>query len=98
MSADRHFNEVLTELSPYLDNPPLPDSAEHVRFDALIAEVRRHADVGWEHPHADEINRLGAKIEAITRRRREARHARDMASGSQGMTPMLGGDFHPPGT
>ena len=97
MNVDRHFDEVLAELRPYLDSPPLPDSAEHLRFDALIAEVRRHAEIGREHPHADEINRLGARIEAITRRHSEERHVHDMAPGGQGMTPMLGWDFHPPG-
>ena len=97
MTEDRHFEEVLAELSPYLDNPPLLDSPEHLRFDQLIAEVARHAAVGSEHPYAAQIDRLGARIEAITRRRCEERHAHDLAPGGLGMKPMVGWDFHAPG-
>ena len=97
MTEDRHFEEVLAELSPYLDNPPLLDSPEHLRFDQLIAEVARHAAIGSEHPYAAQIDRLGARIEAITRRRCEERHAHDLAPGRQGMKPMVGWDFHAPG-
>ncbi len=96
MTADRHFNEVLAELSPYLDNPPLSGSAEHLRFDELIAEVASHAAVGPEHPHADQIRQLGMKIDAVIRRRDIERHALDLAPDDQGMAPMLGGDLRPP--
>ena len=94
MTADRHFQEVLAELNRYLDNPPLLDSLEHLRFDQLIAEVGRHAALGPEHPYAEQIARLGARIEKVTRRRDAERHALDLAPGGQGMTPMLGWDFH----
>jgi hypothetical protein len=96
MTADRHFKAVLAELSPYLDNPPLPGSAEQQRFDELIAEVASHAALGPDHPHADEIHQLGAKIEAVTRRRQAERRALDLAPGDHGMAPLLGGDLHPP--
>ena len=79
MTPDRHFKEVLEELSPYLDSLPAPGSAEHLRFDELIAEVASHAAVGPEHPYADEIHQLGAKIDAVTRRRDVERHALDLA-------------------
>jgi hypothetical protein len=96
MTPDRHFNEVLAELSPYLDNLPLPGSAERLRFNELIAEVASHAAVGPEHPHADEIQQLGAKIDTVTRRRDAERHALDIAPGNHGIAPMLGGDLYPP--
>ena len=95
MTPDRHFKKVLAELSPYLDNLPPPGSAEHLRFDELIAEVASHAALGPAHPHADEIQQLGAKIDAVTRRLYVERHALDLASGDNGMAPMLGGDLHP---
>lgn len=94
MTADRHFEEVLAELSPYLDNPPPRESPEHMRFDQLIAEVGRHAALGSEHPHAEQIDKLGAKIDKVIRRRDAERHAHHLAPGGQGMTPMLGWDFH----
>lgn len=96
MTTDRHFHEVLEELSPYLDNLPLAGSAEHLRFDELIAEVARHAAVGPEHPYAEQISQLGAQIDAVTKRRDAERHAHDLAPGGQGMAPMLGGDLQTP--
>ena len=95
MTADRHFEEVLVELSPYLDKPPPLDSADHARFEQLIAEVGRHAALGPEHPHAEQIQRLAAKIETVTRRRDQEHHAHDLSPGRRSMTPMLGWDFHP---
>jgi hypothetical protein len=94
MTADRHFEEVLAELSPYLNSPPLLDSPEHLRFVELIAEVGRHAAFGSEHPHAEQIDQLGAKIEKVIRRRDAKRHALDLAPSGEGMAPMLGWDFH----
>lgn len=95
MTTDRHFHEVLEELSPYLDNLPLSGSAEQLRFDELIAEVASHAAVGPEHPHANQIRQLGVKIDTVIRRRDIERHALDLAPGDKGMTPMLGGDLRP---
>lgn len=94
--TDRPFEDVLAELRPYLDSPPRPDSAEHLRFEELIAEVGRHAALGAEHPYAEQIDRLGAKIEEVTRRRDAERHTHDVAPGRDSMTPMLGWDFHTP--
>jgi hypothetical protein len=94
MTIDRHFEQVLAELSPYLDSPPPLGSPEHLRFVDLIAEVGCHAALGSEHPHAEQIDQLGAKIERVVRRRIAERHARDLAPGGEGMAPMLGWDFH----
>jgi len=91
MTADRHFKEVLAELSPYLDDLPPPGSAEHLRFDELVAEVASHAAVGPKHPHAEQIQQLGAKIDAVTRGA-EGR-VLDLTPGEQGTAPMLGGDL-----
>lgn len=96
MTTDRHFHEVLEELSPHLDSPPPPGSAEHLRLDALIAEVARHAAVGPEHPYAEQISQLGAQIDAVIKRRDAEHHAHDLAPGGQGMAPMLGGDLQAP--
>jgi len=96
MTVDRHFKAVLAELSPYLDNLPLPGSVERLRFDELIAEVASHAAVGPDHPHADEIQRLGAKIDMVTGRRDAEGHALDLAPGGRGIVRVLGGDLAPP--
>lgn len=96
MTMDRHFHEVLEDLRPYLDNLPPPGSAEHLRLDALIAEVARHAAVGPEHPYAEQIGQLGAQIDAVMKRRDAERHVHDLAPGGHGMAPMLGGDLQTP--
>jgi hypothetical protein len=57
MTADRHFDDVLAELGPYLDNPPLPDSPERLRLEQLIAEVGRLAALGHQHHIAEQIAR-----------------------------------------
>jgi hypothetical protein len=84
---------VLQELTPLLDNPPAPGSVEHPRFLQLIAEVGRHAAIGAPRPYAEQLEALGARIDAMARRRDEEHHANDFAPGGQPMSPMLGLDF-----
>jgi hypothetical protein len=92
-SEDRHFPEVLQELTPLLDHPPATGSVEHPRFLQLIAEVGRHGAMGAQHPYAEQLGALSARIDAITQRRDEEQHAHDLAPGGQPMSPMLGLDF-----
>ena len=81
MTADRHFDDVLAELSPYLDDPPLLDSPERLRLDQLIAEVARLAARGEERRAMEEIGRLDAEIERLVRRARDAGSVRIEARG-----------------
>lgn len=76
MTADRHFDDVLAELAPYLDNPPLLDSPEQLRLDQLIAEVARLAALGQERHHAERM----AEVEKIVRRRHAERRGQATSS------------------
>lgn len=93
MKVDHSLTNVLEELAPLVDSPPLPSSPDYPRFEQLLRELERHRSVGPAHPFAAQLEALGARIDALSNERETERHAHDLSPGTDHMTPMLGWDF-----
>lgn len=77
MSKDLHLQHLLDEINGYIDNMPLPDSLEYLRFEELCSELVSHPAASPPHPRAQEIDQIKLKIDAVAGRLDREQYARD---------------------
>lgn len=98
MTSDLEFEQMLSDINAYLDDPPMRGSSGHRRFSELVEAVEhRRAEVS-RGPFAEELRKLDARINALVRRRDIEQHSHDLSTGEPGSVAFLGWDFRSRGS